>query len=377
MTFIDTEFEIPEFIKNEDTETILARMFNILPETMSKEENGWISDLFLPVAIEHARAIEFVLIEAIKNIVPKYSYGSTLLRHAETRKIERRKASYAKAVLKIMGIKDTVIPKGFEFSTVSSAEEEGIIFISDEDYTIPENGEIYINVTCLTSGTIGNVAAETIILMLKPIEGIKLVVNESPAYDGFDEETEDSLRQRIIEYDLTQGVSFIGSAADYRRWALEVEGVGGAKVISAKDDTGTVTIILSDTERQPVSKELCGEVYNHIMRPDFPYERLAPVNALIDVISVLAMDIEISAEVVLEEEYTIDMVKPVFIKNLKDYFAGDSLLTEVKYAEIGAILINTDGVSDYKNLLVNGGVSNIPVKTEYVPVVSEDKVILI
>ena len=377
MTFIDIEFEIPEFIKNEDTETILARMFNILPETMSKEENGWISDLFLPVAIEHARAIEFVLIEAIKNIVPKYSYGSTLLRHAETRKIERRKASYAKAVLKIMGIKDTVIPKGFEFSTVSSAEEEGIIFISDEDYTIPENGEIYINVTCLTSGTIGNVAAETIILMLKPIEGIKLVVNESPAYDGFDEETEDSLRQRIIEYDLTQGVSFIGSAADYRRWALEVEGVGGAKVISAKDDTGTVTIILSDTERQPVSKELCGEVYNHIMRPDFPYERLAPVNALIDVISVLAMNIEISAEVVLEDEYTIDIVKPVFIKNLKDYFAGDSLLTEVKYAEIGAILINTDGVSDYKNLLVNGGVSNISVRTEYVPVVSEDKVILI
>lgn len=43
MIFISTEFEIPEFIKNEDTETILARMFDILPETMSKEENGWIS----------------------------------------------------------------------------------------------------------------------------------------------------------------------------------------------------------------------------------------------------------------------------------------------------------------------------------------------
>lgn len=331
----------------------------------------------MPVAIEHARAIEFVLVEAIKNIVPKYSYGSTLLRHAETRKIERRKASYAKAVLKIMGVKDTVIPKGFEFSTVSSAEEEGVIFASDEEYTIPENGEIYINVTCMTSGTIGNVAAETIILMLKPIEGIKSVVNESPAYDGFDEETEDSLRQRIIEYDLTQGVSFIGSASDYRRWALEVEGVGGAKVLSAKDDTGTVTIILSDTDGQPVSEELCGDVYNHIMSPDSPYERLAPVNALIDVISVLAMNIDISAEVVLEEEYTIDMVKPVFIENLKNSFSDDTELTEVKYAEIGAVLINTDGVSDYKNLLVNNGVLNIPVKIEYVPVISEDRVTLI
>lgn len=377
MNLINTEFEIPEFMKNENTETILARMFDILPETISKEENGWVSDLFLPVAIEHARAVEFVLIEAIKNIVPRYSYGSMLLGHAETRKIERRAAVSAKAVLKITGIKDTVIPKDFVFSTVSSAEKEGITFALDEEYIIPENEEIYANVTCLTSGTIGNVAAETIILMLKPLEGIKSVVNESPAYDGFDEETEESLRQRIIEYDLTQGSSFIGSISDYRRWALEVEGVGRAKVLSAKDDTGTVTIILSDTDGQPVSEELCGDVYNHIMSPDSPYERLAPVNALIDVISVLAMNIDISAEVVLEEEYTIDMVKPVFIENLKNSFSGDIELTEVKYAEIGAVLINTDGVSDYKNLLVNNGVLNIPVKIEYVPVISEDRVTLI
>lgn len=374
---MDNEFKVPEFMRNESVDEIMARMLTVLPDTISKEENGWVSDLFLPVAIEHSRAVEFVLIEAIKNIVPKYAYGSMLLEHAETRKIKRRAASYAKAVLKITGVKGTVIARGFSFSTVSSADKAGIIFVSDDEYIIPEKEEIEINTTCLTSGTVGNVAAETIILMLKPLEGIKSVVNEKPAYDGFDEESEESLRERIIEYDLTQGASFIGSSADYRRWALEVEGVGGAKVLSAEDDTGTVTIILTDSFGQPVSDALREEVNEHIMRPDSPYERLAPINAVLNVVSALALYIEVNAEVILEDGYTLDMVKSVFTENLKDFFAGDSEITEVKYAEIGSVLINTEGVSDYKNLLVNGGVLNIPVGTEYVPVVSEDRVTFI
>jgi len=374
---MESEFKIPEFMRNESVDEIVARMFAVLPDTISKEENGWVSDLFLPVAIEHSRAIEFVLLEAIKNIVPKYSYGSMLLEHAETRKIERRASSYAKAVLKITGVKDTVITKGFAFSTVSSTDKAGVIFVSNDEYIIPEKGEIEVNTTCLTSGTAGNVAAETIILMLKPLDGVKSVVNEKPAYDGFDEESEDSLRQRIMEYDLTQGISFIGSAADYRRWALEVEGVGGAKVLSAEDDMGTVTIILTDSLGQPVSDIQCVEVYNHIMRPDSPYERIAPINAVLNVVSASALYIEVNVLVVLEDGYTFDMVKSVFVKNLKNFFSKDSEITEVKYAEVGSVLINTEGVSDYKNLLVNGGVLNIPVGTEYVPVVSEDRVTFI
>ena len=371
---MDSEFKVPELMRNESVDEIMARMFAVLPDTISKEENGWVSDLFLPVAIEHSRAVEFVLIEAIKNIVPKYAYGSMLLEHAETRKIKRRAASYSKAVLRVTGVRDTIIPMGFVFSTASSADKAGITCASDDEYVIPEKGETEINVTCLISGTVGNVAAETIILMMKPLEGIKSVMNEKPAYDGFDEEREDSLRERIIEYDLTQGASFIGSASDYRRWALEAEGVGGAKVLSSEDDTGTVTIILTDSFGQPVSEDLCEDVSKRIMRPDSPYERLAPINAVLNVVSARALYIEISAVIILEDGYTFDIVKPAFVENLKVFFAGNPEITEVRYAEIGSALINTEGVLDYKNLLINGGALNIPVGVEYVPVVSEDRV---
>ena len=78
--------------------------------------------------------------------------------------------------------------------------------------------------------------------------------------------------------------------------------------------------------------------------------------------------------IILEDGYTFDIVKPAFVENLKVFFAGNPEITEVRYAEIGSALINTEGVLDYKNLLINGGALNIPVGVEYVPVVSEDRV---
>ena len=374
---MDTEFKIPEFMKNESVEDILSRMFAALPETISKEENGWVSDLFLPVAIEQARMVEFVLLEAIKNIIPKYSYGDILLGHAENRKIERKAASYAKVILTVQGICNTIIPKGFVFSTVSTADSPGILFNTNEEYTIPENREIDIYATCINKGIEGNVAAETIILMLKPAEGIKSVVNKNPAYDSFDEESEESLRKRIAEYDLMQGVSFIGSSSDYRRWAMEVEGVGNAEILSSYDDTGTVTIILTDINGQPVSDNVCGDVYNYIMRPDSPYDRLAPVNALLNVVSAIPLNICINADIDLKEGFTIDMVKPIFIENLKQYLMTASAQLEVKYTEIGAVLINTNGISDYKDFLLNNKTSNIKIELGFVPVISDDSVVLV
>ena len=71
-------FVIPKFLQNYSTEEIMSRMLKILPETISKEENGWVCDLYYPVAIAFSRAIEFTLVETVKNIIPKYSYGEIL-----------------------------------------------------------------------------------------------------------------------------------------------------------------------------------------------------------------------------------------------------------------------------------------------------------
>ena len=83
-------------------------------------------------------------------------------------------------------------------------------------------------------------------------------------------------------FDASLGNSFVGSPADYRRWALEVAGVGTAKVISAQDDTGLVTIVLTDSDGMPAQQGICTAVENHIMRYDSWYERLASLETIFD-----------------------------------------------------------------------------------------------
>lgn len=370
------KFEMPDFLKNQGKEDILSRMLALLPETIGKEENGWVCDLFTPVALEKARTIEFTLLEAIKNIFPQFAYGQILIEHARNRGITRRPATYAKAILTVNGIKETKIPKGFQFSTTSTLEKEGILFQTEREYIIPESKKIEFIVTCTREGPTGNVAAETILLMVKPQKGITSIINREPAYGGFEEESEESLRQRILEYDRKQGESFVGSPADYKRWAKEVGGVGNARVISAVDDTGLVTIILTDLNGQPVSEEICKEVYNYIMRPDSYYERLAPCNAYLKVIPAKAIFISVSATVVLEDNYTLEMVSKNFLDNLKEYLKTEEAHETVKYTEIGAILINTNGVKDYTELLLNEGTKNILIEVGCVPTIKENSVVL-
>lgn len=369
-------FVIPEFLQNYSTEKILSEMLQKLPDNISKEENGWVCDLFYPVAIAFSRAIEFTLVEAIKNVVPKYSYGDILLGHGENRNLFLKQASYAKAMLTIQGIMGTKIPKGFAFSTVSTPEESGIVFYTVEECEIAETGIAEVECVCAEAGKKGNVAAETILLMVKPMKGIVSVVNKEKAYGGYEQETEDSFRQRIAEFDASLGNSFVGSPADYRRWALEVAGVGCAKVISAKDDTGLVTIVLTDSEGMPVQQSVCQEVENHIMRYDSWYERLAPINAYLSVVPAEPINIEVSAVVELEQGYDIEQVKQAFLKNLREYFKTEEAHTEVKYAEVGAVLIYTEGVWDYQELKVNDGVVNIEIAEYCVAVTEENSIFL-
>lgn len=367
-------FVIPEFLQNYSTEKILSEMLQKLPDNISKEENGWVCDLFYPVAIAFSRAIEFTLVEAIKNIVPKYSYGDILLGHGENRNLFLKQASHAKVMLTIKGIMGTKIPEGFAFSTVSTPEQSGIVFYTLEECEIAETGIAEVECVCTEAGKKGNVAAETILLMVKPMKGIVSVINKEKAYGGFEQETEDSFRQRIAEFDASLGNSFVGSPADYRRWALEVAGVGAAHVISAKDDTGLVTIVLTDSDGMPSQQSVCKEVENHIMRYDSWYERLAPINAYLRVIPAEPIPIQVSAVVELEQGYDIEQVKQTFLQHLKEYLKTEYAHTEVKYAEVGAVLINTEGVWDYQELKVNDGVVNIDIAEYCVAVADKNSI---
>ena len=278
-----SEFVTPDFLKNGSTDEVHERAIAILPDDIDISEGSHAWNFTRSAALIASELLEFYIPELIKLATPQWSYGEFLDAYAKDRGLIRRSARAASGEITITGSSGTVIQAGSRFSTASINDAPSVDYETLETATIPESGSVTVSIQCTQGGTVGNTAKNTIVLIAGRITGITSVTNAFAVTGGTEEEDDESLKQRIAEHDQSKSDSYVGSAADYQRWATSVPGVGSATVIPANDTTGLVTIILTDGNGAPATELLCESVYNYIMRPDDPYERLAPINANIKV----------------------------------------------------------------------------------------------
>lgn len=378
------EFTTPDFLRDYNEESIYARMRATMPEDIDLSEGGHAWNLTRPTALIAAELCEFVLPEVIRLIFAKWAYGEYLDSHAAERNITRRAATAATGWLTVTGEPQTVIPAGTLFSTAAANGEPSIDYATMTDAKITANGTATVAIQCTQTGTVGNTARGTIVLVADRNTGITSVTNENEITGGTEEEDDEALRARIAEYDESRDTSYTGCVADYKRWATSVDGVGEATVVPAQDDTGMVTIILTDANGEPATEHLCEEVYNYIMRTDSPGERLAPVNAYLTVVPPATIAIGIKATVELEENATIQSVREAFRANLAKYLPEALEDEEVKYSRVWAVLSGTEGVNDLANLTlgvktgdtVAYSTKNIPVTSYQLPSIESQDLIL-
>ena len=81
-----------------------------------------------------------------------------------------------------------------------------------------------------------------------------------------------------------------------------------------------------------------------------------PIGPTITVVTPLPIEISISAVMKLEDGYTLDNVKESFLESINTYFRD--IRGEIIYTKVMGILINTTGVHDLSNLLINGRTDN-------------------
>lgn len=350
------------FLQGQDDETIHKEMLDALPDDLDKTEGGFPWDFTKPTALRVSKYAEQDLLNAIACIFPIFSFGEFLDWHGDTRSMARKSATKSYGRVQVVAKAGTEFPVGTLFSTKADDADDYVEFVSIESGTTESDTEaIELPVEAVKAGKEGNVSANSIILLGSKISGVKSVNNAEPTTGGTDEESDDSYRDRIVERDRTKSVSYVGSPADYKRWALEVPGTGYAEVIPAQDDSGLVTIILTDANGDPANEQLCEAVYNHIQSPGDEDARLSNVNALLSVIPPATVAITISATVELVEEGTLDAVKEEFMVEVKKYLA--SCGGEVKYSQVYRVLSATTGLNDHKDLLLNGAESNIKIST--------------
>lgn len=364
----DTTYTPPPMLQSIDDDEIHARMLEALPSDIDKTEGGFAYDFTRPAALEKASAM-MDLNEAIQIFFPAWSYGAYLDQIAAESGMSRRGATASAGYLTVTGAENQLIPAGFLFATPSAEGAENVLFEVTEDVTIGSSLSAQVYVQCTQTGTVGNVPAGSITLMAEPMGGIMTITNEEPMTGGTEEEDDDSLRARIQERDLNGEISYVGNISDYKRWAQEVTGVGNVTVVPEWKGagTGTVKLIIMDANGQPANPTILNDVYNHIMSPDDEDARLAPIGAILTVVTDEVVEISVSATLQLEEGAVLGTVIEQFKEAFAEYFEEAKEEGYVRITRVGSILSETSGVLDYTNLKINQGTANIPIAVEEYP----------
>lgn len=363
-----TEYKAPAALEIVDDRIIHDRMLSALPADIDKTQGGFAYDFTMPAAIEKANMM-YELNEAIQLFFPEWSYGVFLDLIAKEVGITRRSAAKASGHITVTGAEGKRIPAGFKWSTPSVDGEENIEFETVESFTIDETKSAQVYVRCTRTGPAGNVPANSITLMVSPTGGIMEITNPLAFTGGTDDEDDESLRARINARDLSSESSHVGNESDYIRWAKEVPGVGDVIVISEwmGKGTGTVKLVVMDSNGSTANQDILNAVMEHIMSPSNPSKRLAPPDTILTVVTATAKTLAISANVQLVPGAVEATAKAAFEEAVKAYFAEAKKGGAIRHTRIGSILSDTAGVIDYTDLKLNNTAANVPIASDEYP----------
>lgn len=211
---------------------------------------------------------------------------------------------------------------------------------------------------CETAGSAGNNPIGEM-LPITYIQGLAKAIISDVLVAGTDEETDENLLER---YQLkVREPTTSGNAYNYKKWALEISGVGDAKIFPLWNGNGTVKVVIIDGNKQPVIQDTIDRVKTHI-------EEMRPIGATVTVVSGISKPINVSASLILQDGYTIADVSIVLESNIRQYFKETAFKTNfISYAKIGLIILSVPGILDYQNLLLNNDTTNISIVADEVP----------
>ncbi|MCK4252098.1 baseplate J/gp47 family protein [candidate division WOR-3 bacterium] len=151
----------------------------------------------------------------------------------------RRAAKKSVGYVRFYGTPSTVISEDTICST--DVDIEPIVeCLTTEAKTIPAAGYVDVPVQAKEAGESGNVEAEKVIYLPQSIGGVTQIKNLYAIAGGAEQEDDELLRKRIVLrwYELAHG----DCEEKFRSWALQVEGVAEAHVVSCWQGPGTFKI---------------------------------------------------------------------------------------------------------------------------------------
>lgn len=338
-----------EIYSRRTAEDILYDMLDTVDDALDKREGSVIYDMQAPAAIE-IEALGFVLDGVYEDGYVNSAQAQALTDRCSELGVDRKPGEFARGQVLFVAEPGVEVDEGV---VVYTAGEQA--FICDYAFEIPETGELLVDVTAEDIGTQGNIMAGEITTVDPTVENIISVSNPQPFEGGVDEETDEALRERY--YLRVRKPITSGNIYHYESLALEIKGVGIAKVIPLHDGPGTVKVIIASEIGGAVTDEVVAETQAHIEA-----QQIIGADAL--VVSVESVPVAVSAAITLEDGFDMATAELNVKQALKDYFVDATREGIVRYAQVGNVLIDADGVLDYEALTINGDIRNIAITDE-------------
>ncbi|UWD47718.1 baseplate J/gp47 family protein [Clostridioides difficile] len=369
---MERELPIPVFL-TEDEDIVHERMLSNFQD-VSTLEGDFIYDATRPTAEQIAELKQLGLQNNLRIAFPQTSYGTYLEWLGECKGVFKNQPTKSIGVITFMGVQGTIITKGTIVTTVATDEKQSIEFELLETKTIEENETVDIKAECKITGTIGNVAQNTITVLLGSISGVKSVVNKEGFKGGTDIEDEEHFRERVLVAEQEDKLS--GASSDYIRWAKEVDGVGYAYVIPEWAGAGTVKVLILDKNRKAATQELINKVQEYIYPLNISEgenrDGKAPIGALVTVVTPDTLLINVKASFIFSssfsEETVLNNLKTKIDKYLDKIDLGGTVSYNAIQAIVGSMMLTDEGIQDFSNLTINDVKENIKLQDQVVGV---------
>ncbi|MCG7410131.1 baseplate J/gp47 family protein [Paenibacillus sp. ACRRX] len=332
-----------------------------LPQ-VAKREGTFVYDVLSPAALQ-LEQVYMQLNRVLQIGFAETSYGRYLDMRADEHGLKRKTSEAAQGFVTFKGKAGAAVPKG-----VIVATADGTMYRTQAAAIVSDTGVVSAAVKALEAGSSGNVPAAIINTIITELPGVQSVFNAAPTLGGYDGEPDSELLQRLLAKVRNPATS--GNADHYLQWALEVPGIGDAKVFPIWQGPGTVKIVALGSDKQAPGIEVIAEVRRHI-------ETMRPIGADVTVAGAIEVPVHVEVQISLTPEAgSLDQVRAQIEQGIKEYLHKLAFKDRVvRIARIANVLLDTPAVLDYDQLMMNGGNHNLVLQEDQVAVLGTVKLL--
>ena len=285
---------------------------------------------------------------------PQTAQGTYLDGHALMRGISRRAATRAVGTLRFSVTSPSSVELPISLGTTCMTEGE-VRFQTTQAAVLPAGAlSVDVPAEALESGSAGNVPPGSVTILTACPVGITGCTNPTAFSGGSDQESDESLRERVLEsyLRLPNGAN----AAWYEQTAMAHAGVAAAQAVGRARGIGTVDVYIA-TEAGLPDGALLEEV-----RADLQEKREIAVDVAVRAPE--AKNVNVTVQVAAEENTGFEAVKARVEQAVTALFTGQLLGRPLLLAELGSRIYAVEGVANYRILSptadVAGGEGMLP-----------------